>query len=75
MEPVGDSNKIPDKVEFVVEGQPIRYAFDETEPTTADGLLGAVGDKITIEGQANARAFRAIATGTDATIQPQYFTR
>ena len=66
--------KKPDKVILVVETQPIRYSFDETVPTAALGLLGAVGDKIVIEGEANVRAFRAIRTVTDGTIQPQYFS-
>lgn len=76
MEPTSDHNKRPDRVEFIVETQPIRYSMiADVDPTSALGLLGAVGDKIVIEGQANARAFRAIRTGTDGTIQPHFFHR
>ncbi|MCK5563686.1 MAG: chitobiase/beta-hexosaminidase C-terminal domain-containing protein [Planctomycetes bacterium] len=75
MKPEGGAKNRPDETIFVVETQAIRYTTDGTDPTSALGLLGSVGDVITIKGEANANAFRAIRVTTDATIQPHYFSR
>lgn len=69
----GTSDK-PIGAMFTVEGAPIRYTLDGTTPTTTVGILAEVGDIVTLEGQADTQAFRAIrTTSTDATINPQYF--
>ena len=65
---------IPAKATFIVEGASIRFTVDGTTPTSSVGLLVQIGDTITINGQTDIKAFRAIrVTSTDATIQPVYF--
>ena len=65
---------IPYKATFTVETAQIRFTMDGTTPTSSIGFLAQIGDVITINGQSDIRAFRAIrVTSTDATIQPVYF--
>ena len=65
---------IPVKAVFTVETAQIRFTVDGTTPTASIGLLVQIGDIITINGQSDINAFRAIrVTSTDATIQPVYF--
>ena len=71
----GSESQKPDQVKFQVETAQIRFTLDGTDPTTAIGLIGNVGDLITITGVPDAKNFKAIRTGgTSAVIQPIYFT-
>lgn len=71
--PAGKTDK-PDRVVFQVETAQIRFTIDGvTTPTASVGLIGNVGDLITLTGEPDAKAFRAIRTGgTSAVIQPVY---
>lgn len=55
--------------EIMVEGQPIRYRVDGTDPTSAVGHLVNAGGVIRCYGRDALRNFRAIRSGiTDATL-------
>lgn len=62
------------KAEFKVEVAPIRFTRDGTPPVAATtGILGDIGDIITVEGRENIENFRAIRdTATNAVIRPEY---
>lgn len=69
----GTGNK-PFKAVFTIETAQIRFTVDGTTPTTTVGFLGNINDVVTINGQHDIQAFKAIRTGsTDAVIQPIYF--
>ena len=64
----------PNKAVFTVETAQIRFTVDGTTPTSSVGFLGYIGDVVSINGEHDIKAFRAIrVSGTDATIQPIYF--
>ena len=66
----------PEQAVFVIETAQIRYRLDGGDPTTSVGLLGNVGDVVTVTGSHDVKNFRAIRTGaTSATIQPHYFNK
>lgn len=68
-----DGPEKPDIVKFQVETAQIRFTVDGTTPTSSIGLIGDVGDLVTITGVSDAKGFLAIRTGgTSATIQPVY---
>lgn len=48
---------------MTVETAQIRFRYDGTDPTSTVGHLANVGDRLTLEGRANIRRFRAIRTG------------
>jgi len=60
------------KAEFKVEGDSIRFTRDGTTPTSTIGVLGEVGDIVTVEGKGNVKRFRAIRVTNDATINVDY---
>ena len=61
---------------FVVETAQIRFKVDGGDPTTTVGILAEIGDEVTIIGEHDVQAFRAIRTGsTDAIIQPHFFDK
>jgi len=51
-----------------VETNPIRFTVDGTTPTTTVGHLLNIGDTVICDGE-DARKFRAIATGSDASLK------
>ena len=56
-----DPLKRPKRAFGIVEGNDIRVAADEL-PTANSGLLATLGSSITITGEADIEAFRAIST-------------
>lgn len=64
----------PSQAVFTIETAQMRFTVDGTTPTTTVGFLVNIGDIVTINGEHDIKAFRAIRVGsTDATIQPTYF--
>jgi hypothetical protein len=61
------------KAVFRVEGDAIRFTIDGTTPAAATGMLAAVDDIVTIEGEEDVASFKAIRVTTNATIKPIYF--
>ncbi len=62
------------KATFVVEGGPVRITLDETTPTASNGHLFQPGDIVTIEGDHDVKAFKAIrTTAANATLYVTYF--
>ena len=57
----------------MVEGQPIRYRLDGTDPTDAIGFQVKADVSFELVGSAVLKAFKAIRTGTDAKISIHYF--
>ena len=64
----------PYRAVFVVETAQLRFRVDGTAPTSSEGTLAEVGDIVTITGEHDVEAFKAIrTTGTSAVIKPHYF--
>ena len=60
---------------FIVETAQIRYWMNGDDPTASVGLLGEIGDVITLVGRHDIENFKAIRTGsTSATLSAQFFT-
>lgn len=68
----GSAAPAPRMVLITVETNPIRYRYDGSDPTAAIGHSAAAGDVIRIFGRVNLKKFKAIATGSDATLRVTY---
>lgn len=65
----------PEQAVFVIERSAIRYWVNGDDPTETTGLIGEVGDIITIIGRHDIEMFRAISKdGNDAVLSTQFFT-
>jgi hypothetical protein len=56
-----------------VQGNPIRYWLDGTEPTSSVGFYCYADDSIELESLEEIQGFRAIRVGSDATLAVQYY--
>lgn len=71
----GGTGDKSDKIIFQVETAQIRYWMDGSTPTASVGLIGNIGDEITLTGKDVIEKFRAIRTGsTSAVLSAQFFT-
>ena len=58
----------------VVEGQPLRYRDDKTDPTASVGMLVAAGTRFELDSRQSMLAFKAIRQGaSDATLCVSYY--
>ena len=65
----------PEQAIVLIEVAPIRYWMDGSDPTASVGLIGDVGDILTISGKNDIEMFRAIRTsGVNATLTTQFYT-
>jgi hypothetical protein len=53
---------------ITVEGAPIRFRIDGTDPTAVEGHLVDTGEQIEVTGYRNLQRFRAIRTAAFATV-------
>lgn len=70
---ISSAGVAPTKVAVItVETASCRFRIDGVDPTAAVGHLLDVGDSVVLWGNNNLRAFRAIATGVNATLRVTY---
>lgn len=65
-------SKQAEEVFLRVESNQVRYRLDGTDPTSAVGTILDVGETLTIRGITDISRFRAIATGSDATLRVEF---
>jgi len=53
---------------FTIEGGPIRFRIDGTDPTASEGHLVDPGETVDIDGYDNLLRFRIIRTSASATV-------
>lgn len=62
------------KASFIVEGAPVRITVDNTVPSASVGMPFNPGDLVTIEGDEDIKAFKAVrTTATSASLYVTYF--
>jgi hypothetical protein len=61
------------RIFLTVETQAVRIRFDGSDPTAAIGHTLAVGDYMTIDGEANCSNLKMIRITSDATVNITYF--
>ncbi len=64
-----ESSRYPGRTLCTVESNSIRFRYDGTSPTDAEGHLVASGSTITIEGWESLMKFRMIRVTNDATVK------